>query len=100
MAGPARQQVWMACNVDGGEFQENSCTGIFFHSRYTGTYFPALECVRKRMDQSPPGCCGGRHLESGAQETEKAPAVIWRYSKPRRRESYGKCATQRRVEET
>ncbi len=36
--------------------------------------FLALGCVCKHANQSPSGCCGGRHLERGAQEAAKASA--------------------------
>ncbi len=35
--------------------------------------FPALGCVCKHTNQSPSGCCGGRHLERVAQEAAKTP---------------------------
>ncbi len=34
---------------------------------------PSLECALRCAAQSPPGCCGGRHLEMGVQEAVKTP---------------------------
>ncbi len=34
---------------------------------------PSLGCVLRCAAQSPPGCCGGRHLERGVQEAVQTP---------------------------